>query len=160
MEHPNPQRRHEDQQRVHAPQPQPQVQPADARPSLITRILRLIEAAYYTSLAVLGRTPAHTALIALPIYLYVGHYKPALSIQEIQFEVFKFRYLIAGLVDTVNYVQDLWWGIQGWRESWRLVCWVGEWFGWRWFRRLDDWMKRCREWAGLEGVWRWVPRGV
>lgn len=157
MEYPNPRARHEDQQRVHAPQPQPQVQPADAGPSLITRILHLVEGTYYTSLAVCGRAATHTALISFSLYLYLHQSNPALSIQELQFEL---KDLIAVLVDTVNYVQDVWWKIQGWRSLWRLVCWVGEWFGWGWFRGLDDWMKRLREWVGVEGMWRWLPESL
>ena len=159
----NPRPRREDHQRIHAPQPHAQVQPADARPSLITRILHLVEAAYYTSLAVFGRTRTHAALISFPgvlcLYLsypQIRYQKPSPEVEELITELDITTVILALLV---NRVQDLWWEIRRWRSLLRLIYAIGEWFGWRWVRRMDHWIRGWRERAGVEGIWLWLPGG-
>lgn len=148
------------QQHIHAPQPQPQLQPADVRPpalSLITRILRLIEGTYYTSLALCGRTATHTALISYPLQIYLCLHLPDPHVcWGLPPEL---KGAIAELVGLVNCVQDIWWDLRFWRTWWQLVCAIGEWFGWRWIRAIDRWVKGWMEWVGVAWVLGWLPGG-
>ena len=157
----NPRLRNDNQQRIHAPPPQAQVQPADARPSLMTRILYLIEAAYYTSLAVFGRTRTHAALISFPgvlcLYLSYPQIRSQKPSPEVEGLVRELDIMTAVSVFLVNRVQDLWWEIRRWRSLLSLFYAIGEWFGWRWVGRMDDWVRGWREWAGVEGMWLWLP---